>query len=114
MSRVYVPYPQKHKVPKGFGTLCPARMPAHLPQELLQLAVEVEGVGANKLWAASGSWCFCAHRSVHAGEEAWHGFPVIGGEVDERVLSKLEEVGMISAREKRRLRRQRRLPDSWD
>lgn len=113
MPSIYVPYPEKHKYPKGFGSLCPADMPEGAPQELLDMAVEVEGVGANKLWAASGAWCFCAHPSPHAGDDAWHGFPVIGGEADERVLDKLEREGLITAREKRRLRRQRRLPDRW-
>jgi hypothetical protein len=52
---------------------------------------------------------------MHAHEDqAWHGFPVIGGEVDERVLAALEDVGMISTRERRTLRRQRKLPDRWD
>lgn len=114
MPRVYVPYPKKHKWPKGFGSLCPRDMPEDVPQGLLDLAVEVDGVGANKLWAASRRWCFCAHPSPHAGPDAWHGFPVIGGEVDERVLSRLEQLGMITRGEKRRLRRQRRLPDSWE
>jgi hypothetical protein len=89
-------------------------MPTELPQELLQRAVPVDGVGAGKLWIASRDWCFCAHRSPHAGLDTWHGFPVIGGEVDERVLNQLEEAGLISAKEKRRLRRQRELPESWE
>lgn len=113
MPRIYVPYPEKHKHPKGFGSLCPGDMPESVPGELLARAVVVDGLGAGKLWAASGEWCFCAHRSPHAGPEAWHGFPVIGGEVDERVLIKLEDAGLIDAREKRRLRRQRTLPGSW-
>lgn len=113
MPRTYEPYPEKHKEPKGFGSLCPGDMPRNVAPHLLQQAVRVEGVGDGKLWAASGDWCFCAHPSRHAGPDAWHGFPVIGGEVDERVLNKLEEVGLITPRQKRRLRRQRELPDSW-
>lgn len=112
MPRKYVPYPEKHKHPKGFGSLCPS-MPAQAPQELLDRAVVVEGVGASKLWSAMGSWCFCAHPSPHAGEDAWHGFPVVGCEVDERVLIRLVDEGQISAREMRRLRRQRELPGAW-
>jgi hypothetical protein len=114
MSRRYVPHPQKHKWPKGFGSLCPGDMPEGLPQSLLDRAVAVDGAGDGKLWAASGRWCFCAHPSPGAGEDAWHGFPVVGGEVDERVLAALEEVGMITPRERRRLRQQRALPASWE
>lgn len=86
MPRQYPPYPQKRKHPKGFGSLCPSDMAAHVPQALLDKAIAVDGVGVHKLWVASGDWCFCAHPSTHAGPDAWHGFPVIGGEVDERVL----------------------------
>lgn len=113
MPRTYVPYPEKHKHPKGFGTLCPRDMPDSVPAELLKLAVVVDGMGPGKLWIASRDWCFCAHRSLHAGPAAWHGFPVIGGDVDERVLNTLEAQGLINAHEKRRLRRQRALPGSW-
>jgi len=112
MPRSYVPNP-KHKWPKGFGSLCPL-MPPEVSQQLLERAVVVAGVGANKLWMASGGWCFCAHRSPNGGDDAWHGFPVIGGDVDERVLDRLEACGIISDIERRRLRRQRSLPDSWE
>lgn len=110
-ARTYVPS-EKHKWPKGFGSLCPT-MPLEVPPELLGLAITVEGVGENKLWVARGDWCFCAHPSPHAGPDAWHGFPVIGGEVDERVLAELQGSGLISARERRRLRKQKELPASW-
>lgn len=113
MPRTYEPYPEKHKRPKGFGSLCPSDMPATVPPELLERAVSVEGLSTKKLWFATGEWCFCAHPSPHAGEDAWHGFPVIGGEVDERVLRALESAGILTQQERRRLRRQRSLPDSW-
>jgi hypothetical protein len=80
---------------------------------LLQQAVTVEGAGANKLWTARGRWCFCAHPSPHVGPDAWHGFPVIGGDVEEKVLIALQKAGIISKREKTRLRRQRELPGEW-
>lgn len=86
-------------------------MPEDVPSELLQIAIPVPAVAANKLWAAQGEWLFCAHPS--RGEDAWHGFPVIGGDADERVLEALEAVGMISPRQCRRLRRQRSLPQEW-
>ncbi len=109
VPRQYLPSP-KHKWPKGFGTLCPA-LPEADPQQLLQLAIQVPGVGNNKLWVASGRWCFCAQPS--GGEDVWHGFPVIGGDVDERVWTALEAAQLVTAVEVRRLRRQRALPEAW-
>jgi hypothetical protein len=109
-QRTYEPYAEKHKWPKGFGSLCPSQITQEEAQALLDQAIRVEGVGANKLWMARGKWCFCAHN--HHGDN-WHGFPVIGGEVDERVLADLEAGGMISAQGRRQLRKQRDLPPSW-
>lgn len=112
MLRIYVPYAEKHKWPKGFGSLCP-KMPVDIPSELLVKAIVVPGVGANKLWMACGHWCFCAHPSPHEGPDAWHGFPVIGGDVDERVLNALHRQGHITRRDLGRLRTQRQLPEEW-
>jgi hypothetical protein len=112
MARIYVPYAEKHKWPMGFGSLCP-KMPMEVTSELLAKAIAVTGVGANKLWMASGRWCFCAHPSSHAGPDAWHGFPVIGGDVDVRVLHALYQNGSITRRELNRLRMQRELPEEW-
>ena len=113
MPRTYHAYDEKHKWPKGFGSLCPPDMPTTVPSELLRDAIRVEGLSADKLWAASGEWLFCAHPSPHLGPDAWHGFPVIGGEADERVLHALEREGRNTARQRRRLRRQRELPNGW-
>lgn len=110
MSRTYVPS-MKHKWPKGFGSLCPTKMPDDVPPGFLQRAISVEGVGANKLWFATGNWCFCAHPSP--GKDAWHGFPVIGGDVDERVWQALLERKLVTEREVRRFRKQRTLPAEW-
>lgn len=112
LPRIYVPYAEKHKWPKGFGSLCP-KMPVDIPSELLVKAIVVPGVGANKLWMACGHWCFCAHPSPHEGPDAWHGFPVIGGDVDERVLNALHRQGHITRRDLGRLRTQRQLPEEW-
>lgn len=112
MRRTYVPHEEKHKWPKGFGSLCP-HMPAAEPGQLLNTAIPVPGVGASKLWAASGRWCFCALPSPHAGADAWHGFPVIGGDVDERVLIALHRDGPITRRQMKQLRAQRELPEAW-
>ena len=112
MPRVYVPYPEKHKMPKGYGPLCP-KMPNGVPVGLLERAIAIPSVAVDKLWVTSGRWCFCAKPSPHVGPDAWHGLPVIGGEVDERVLAALETEGIITARERRRLRAQRTLPEIW-
>lgn len=112
MARRYVPYPEKHKFPKGYGSLCP-RMPANVPEALLQRAILVPGLSDQKLWAASGRWCFCAHPSGSEGPDAWHGFPQIGGDADERVLIALHSAGHITRRELRTLRAQRELPEAW-
>src|SRR2546423_1743551 len=103
MPRTYHPYVEKHKWPKGYGSLCPKMQPSECEQ-LLSRALQVEGVGLNKLWVASGRWCFCAHPSPSAGSDAWHGFPVIGGDVDERVWTVLVTAGIITQREANRLR----------
>ena len=112
MPRAYHP-DNKHKWPKGYGSLCPAKMPKAEPARLLESALAVPGVGANKLWIAAGRWCFCAHPSPGEGENAWHGFPVIGGEVDERIWAALLAAGLVSRRDVKRLRSQRELPDLW-
>lgn len=113
MPRRYVPYPEKHKWPKGFGSLCPKDIPPETCQALLDQAIAVQGVGTNKLWVASGRWCFCAHPSTSEGPDVWHGFPVIGGEVDERVWTALVDAGLSQKSDVHRLRRQRTLPEVW-
>lgn len=111
--RNYVPYPEKHKFPKGFGSRCPRQMPLSSVQALLDKAIQVDGLGPKKLWNSDGRWCFCAHPSPHAGANAWHGFPVIGGHVDERVLRALVREGRINEHQRRHLRAQRALPEEW-
>lgn len=110
-ERRYVPYEEKHKRPKGFGSLCPSEIPLGVVQELLENAIEVPEEGKS-LWNARGRWCFRANPTrSEAG--VWHGFPMIGGEVPDRVLSSLFEAGMINRQELRRLRKQRSLPEVW-
>lgn len=88
-------------------------MPEAEPLRLLTIAISVEGVGVNKLWIAEGRWCFCLHPSPSEGPDAWHGFPVIGGDVDERVWVTLLSENLVSKREVSRLRAQRELPEEW-
>ena len=107
-NRKYEPN-EKHKHPKGFGSLCPHPFDLHDAQTLLDNAVDGSG---KKLWAAQGRWCFCAHPT-RIEEGTWHGFPVIGGDVPERILRALEDAGHITKRERKTLRRQRELPEEW-
>lgn len=51
--RMYVPYKEKHKWPKGFGSLCPS-MPPHEPDELLKKAIVVPGGGRQQI--VDGKW----------------------------------------------------------
>ena len=108
--RRYEPHAGKHKWPIGFGSLCPHPFPMEVAQDLLDRAIADD----RRLWAASGRWCFCAHLTRTDGEEeVWHGFPVIGAEVPDRVLRELRSAGFVDAREARRLRGQRALPEAW-
>lgn len=112
--RVYVPSP-KHKFPKGHGSLCPSELPRERAQLLLDAAIAVPEVRAKALWAVDGSWCFMAYPTHpnDAERPEWHGFPVIGVDVDERVLRALENRGRISRAQRRRLCKQRDLPKMW-
>jgi len=113
MARVYRPYPEKHKWPKGFGSLCPRDMPENVPPAFLVQAVAVPRGGLNKLWFAEGRWCFCAMPTGNRADDVWHGFPVIGGDVEEPVWTALRNAGVVTARDVRRFRKQRRLPGTW-
>lgn len=107
-ARVYLPY-EKHKEPKGWGSLCPHPFPGDVAADLLSRAVQV---AEGKLWSATGRWCFCAHPT-RLELNTWHGFPVIGGEVPHTVLKLLVASGAISEAERRRLSKQRELPAEW-
>lgn len=109
MNRKYEPYTEKHKRPKGFGSLCPSRMTTDEAQGLLEKAIVVDG---EKLWVSAKGWCFCAH-ATRPEKGIWHGFPVLGCDVPEAVLRTLQAENIISKHEMRRLRKQRRFPESW-
>lgn len=66
-----------------------------------------------KRWMIAWPWVFCAHPHPSEGPDAWHGFPVIGAEVDERVLAEFARAGVITSAERRKLRGQRTLPERW-
>ena len=109
--RIYEPSP-KHKWPKGFGSPCPEEMPLADAQALLDKAVENPQDQGDALWAVAGDWCFAA-RPTRIEEGVWHGYPVIGSEVPERVLKELEVAGHIDRRQRQRLRLQKSLPERW-
>jgi len=88
-------------------------MPEHVPSAFLAQAVAVPQAGLNKLWFAQGRWCFCAIRTGDRADDVWHGFPVIGGEVDEAVWRAMRDAGRLTSGQIGRLRRQRRLPERW-
>lgn len=106
-----VPWEEKHEPPSGFGTWCP-RLPAGRASELLAGAVADPGPGGDstKLYAVDGEWCFVAHPSDATGD-VYHGYPVPGAEVPERVLRRLVAAGRLTRGACNRLRRQQSLPE---
>lgn len=110
-ARTYEPWPEKHKWPQGFGSLCPRSLRTEDAQALLEQAVEAPGEG-EALYAVSGQWVFVA-RPTRREEGIWHGYPVPGAEAGEQVLVRLEREGLITRHERRRLRKQKNLPPEW-
>ena len=110
--RTYRPWVEKHKAPHGFGTWCP-EMPAGRAEELLQRAIPDPDPNArgHKLYVVDGVWCFVA-QATRLETAEYHGYPVPGSEVPERVLKALVEQGMITAETRRLLRRQGELPEA--
>lgn len=114
MPKTYVPWKEKHKRPSGFGSWCPD-MPEGRAQDLLEAAIPDPDPASNstKLYAVDGEWCFVANPTrIEKG--IYHGHPVTGSEVPERVLRKLEELGRITRAQRSRLRRQSTLPGRYE
>jgi hypothetical protein len=86
-------------------------MAADESQELLQNALQLPDE-PTVLWAISGEWCFAA-RPTRPELNVWHGYPVVGSEVPERVLRAMATHGRITRHQLRRLRKQRTLPHRW-
>ena len=110
MALTYVPWKEKHKAPHGFGTWCP-QLPDGKAQLLLEGAVAdpAPESRSHKLYAIDGDWCFVAQPTrIEEGE--YHGYPVPGAEVPERILKLLQKAGLISPATRRALRRQTNLP----
>ena len=80
-------------------------------QDLLDRAIQVPDAD-QALWAAQGQWCFTA-KPTRVDDQVWHGYPVIGCEVDPRVLEALVQAGQLTPQQRRRLEKQRELPESW-
>ncbi len=107
---VYVPHKEKHKEPKGYGSLCQKSVSTEHAQELLARAVPHPDRPATRaLFAACGEAVFVARPTrFEAGE--WHGYPELGSRIDPAVLDALETAGHLDARRRRRVERQRELP----
>lgn len=105
---------EKHKRPAGFGTWCPP-MPEGRAQQLLANAIPdpEEATGSAKLYAVDGEWCFVA-QPTQLDEEIYHGYPVPGSEVPERVLRQFKKAGRITVGQLNRLRRQVALPPRYE
>ena len=90
-------------------------MPNGRAQQLLEEALPDPDPGSqsSKLYAVSGDWCFVAQVTRSEIHE-YHGYPVPGAEVPERVLRSLQESGRISASDRRRLRQQKSLPERYE
>jgi hypothetical protein len=114
VPRTYQPWVEKHKPPMGFGSWCP-KMPEGRAQALLDEAIadpDPQAMGG-KLYAVDGDWCFVA-QPTQVEREIYHGYPVPGAEVPERVLFALERVNRITRGQRNRLRRQAALPDHYE
>lgn len=112
-ARTYRPWIEKHKPPHGYGSWCP-EMPDGRAQALLAQAIPDPDPGSSstKLYAVDREWCFIAQPTrLEIGE--YHGYPVPGSEVPDRVLRELESVGRITRAERTRLRRQTKLPEAY-
>ncbi|MCB9554311.1 MAG: hypothetical protein R3F65_04670 [bacterium] len=112
--RKYVPS-KKHKWPKGFGETCPLGLSTEDAQVMLDRAVPIPPVREKALWSVDGTWLFMAYPGEpHSPERNhWHGFPVVGGKADVRVLYQLRESGLIDDTQFRVLCRQKKLPSEW-
>lgn len=111
--RVYQPWKEKHKPPAGFGTHCPTELTVEEAQDLLDKAIADEEAGGEpKLYMVSNGWIFVAQATV-ADKGVYHGYPVPGAEVEYRILRRLEQVGIITSREKWRLVKQKALPERY-
>jgi hypothetical protein len=105
--RTYEPH-EKHKWPKGYGSLCQRCISLEHAEELLQSAVaESTDREPKKLYAVCGEAVFVA-RSHGQG---WHGYPVAGSEVPPSVIRDFQEQGLIDGRVAKRLYRQRQIPE---
>lgn len=109
MSRIYKPWREKHKWPKGFGSWCP-RMPEGRAQSILEDAI-ADPEGGSKLYGYDRGWCFVA-QPTRADE--YHGYPVPGAEIPEQVFRAFIEAGKITSAQRRRLRKQAALPSGYD
>ena len=108
MARRYEPWTEKHKAPRGFGSLCPV-LPDGVSQRLLNTAIPHATSLGDRLYAVVGEWCFAA-AATDAARGVYHGYPLAGIEVPPVVLRELEERGDITHAQRMRLMRQASVP----
>lgn len=110
MARIYEPWVEKHKPPRGFGSRCP---PMDQSRTALMLSQAVADPNSNRepptLYYAQGEAAFAAHEHAPG---RYHGYPVPGREVPPAALRELRERGHITDVEFKRLLKQAALPDS--
>lgn len=89
-------------------------MPEGSSQELLDRAVPDPDPDSNstKLYAVVRGWCFVA-QPTDLSNGVYHGYPVPGCEMPERVLKALERAGSITRADRARLRKQPSVPESF-
>ena len=81
---------QKHKRPKGWGSLCPDDLPAGEAQSLLETGVRI-GEAIYNVEAERGR-AYCA-RNHHA--DRWHGYPIPWTTLPVDAVNALIELGRL-------------------
>lgn len=108
MPRVYEPWVEKHKAPRGFGSHCPA-LPDGRAQAMLDAAVPDPNSVRNPpaLYFSDGECVYVAHAH---GTEVYHGYPVPGREAPPSALKALMAARLITDTQFRRLLKQAAVP----
>lgn len=109
--RKYVPNPEKHKQPKGYGSLCQKCITIRHAQELLDKAVADYRPTKRILYSVCGEAVFVA-RPTRIEVEEWHGYPEIGSKIDPKILDLFVQHGLIDDVAKGRIENQTVLPEA--
>jgi hypothetical protein len=108
MPRIYKPWIDKHKAPRGFGSWCP-ELPDGRAQEMLTAAVPdpTSNHSPPALYYSDGESVFTANGN-QAGE--YHGYPIAGAEAPPPALRALRDANVISRAQFLRLLKQTAVP----